>query len=118
MKFPPFRVWLVSIFLFVTIKDNGKNKQEPKGPDKPAIPYMRFHRKVNILVGLFIDLLQISFACQVFESVRTNYPDQKVWELSRIIGQMWRELDDNERQPYIDEFEAEKVISLNLRIIL
>lgn len=31
-------------------------------------------------------------------------------QVGKLIGQMWREMSDEEKQPYIDEYEREKVV--------
>ncbi len=33
-----------------------------------------------------------------------------VWEVGKIIGQKWREMADQDKQPFFEEYEAEKAI--------
>ena len=48
------------------------------------------------------------FCKSVFESVRKNFPDLPSTEHSKIVGNMWREMNDLEKEKYNDDFEAER----------
>lgn len=58
-------------------------------PEKPLSPFMRFNKKI-------------------FDQVKAANPDLKQWEISCIIQQMWKELNDSEKQEFISEYENSK----------
>lgn len=54
----------------------------------------------------------------MWDSVKAAHPEHKLWELGKVIGQMWREISDVEKQVFIDEHDVEKVIQKKWIFIL
>ena len=69
------------------------------------MPYMRYSRRVwdQVCVAWKRVLDLFSF------KVKNENPELKLWEIGRIIGQMWRDLPEQEKAEFTDEYEGEKV---------
>lgn len=98
--------WIASSVTAPTIPHSGGTKgkstnqaqtipnmpQPPKPPDKPLMPYVRYNKKM-------------------WDKLRGDGNSElKLWDISRMIGSKWREMSDEDKQPYFDEYEAEKSI--------
>ena len=49
------------------------------------------------------------FSRKVWETVKSENPDFKLFEVGRVISQMWQELSEDQKKEYVIEFENEKV---------
>jgi len=77
--------------IFTPGHHRGRNgaPRAPKMPEKPVAPFVRYSQKH-------------------WDTVKTNNPDMRMWEISKFIARMWREAADEERETFIQGYEHEK----------
>lgn len=49
------------------------------------------------------------YSKKVWDTTKNANPDLKLWEISKVIAQQWRDLSDEEKQVYVNEYEADMV---------
>jgi len=69
---------------------SASSLKPPKPPDRPLVPYMRFSRKM-------------------WSKVRAENADRQLWDIGKVIGQMWREASEIDKAVYQHEYELEKI---------
>lgn len=72
-----------------TNEPSNANVKPPKAPERPLVPYMRFSRKM-------------------WSKVRSDNPDAQLWDIGKVIGQMWRDTPESEKAIFQAEYEVEK----------
>lgn len=49
------------------------------------------------------------YSRKMWDSVKNSNPELKLWEVGKLIGQMWHDLSDEGKKEFIEEYELEKV---------
>ncbi|KAK6101694.1 HMG (high mobility group) box family protein [Brugia pahangi] len=70
-------------------QNDSNSLKPPKPPDRPLVPYMRFSRKM-------------------WAKVRAENPDSQLWDIGKVIGQMWRDAPESEKAIYHQEYDIER----------
>ncbi|KIL64601.1 hypothetical protein M378DRAFT_77996 [Amanita muscaria Koide BX008] len=66
-----------------------KGKKDPKAPKRPLSAYMFFSQDWR-------------------ERIKTENPDAGFGEVGKLLGAKWKELDDEEKKPYVERAAQDK----------
>ncbi|KAJ7702589.1 high mobility group box domain-containing protein [Mycena metata] len=67
----------------------GKGKKDPNAPKRALSAYMFFSQDWR-------------------ERIKTENPDAGFGEVGKLLGAKWKELDDEEKKPYVDQAAKDK----------
>ncbi|OJT14252.1 Non-histone chromosomal protein 6 [Trametes pubescens] len=67
----------------------AKGKKDPKAPKRALSAYMFFSQDWR-------------------ERIKAENPDAGFGEIGKLLGAKWKELDDDEKKPYLDQAAADK----------
>ncbi|KAI0632820.1 high mobility group box domain-containing protein, partial [Trametes polyzona] len=68
----------------------AKSKKDPNAPKRALSAYMFFSQDWR-------------------ERIKAENPDAGFGEIGKLLGAKWKELDDDEKKPYLDQAAADKV---------
>ena len=85
--------------IFTPGHHRGRNgaPRAPKMPEKPVAPFVRYSQKH-------------------WDTVKTNNPDMRMWEISKFIARMWREAAEEERETFIQAHDHGEFLTLAGRV--
>jgi hypothetical protein len=70
-------------------KEDERKKEKSDKPKRPTTAYLIFSNDNR-------------------DSIKEKNPNMKVTDIAKVLGGMWREMGDDEKQPYVDRAEQEK----------
>ena len=69
-------------------REMGAYRRRKQANRRPISSYLRFYNEIR-------------------ESLRKEFPDAKITELSKVAGERWRALDENAKQKYINAYQED-----------
>jgi hypothetical protein len=84
------------------IAAKAKGDAVPAVPGAPAAPVSKPKKKSDKPLSAFMQ-----YTNEVRNKVREENPDMKMPEISKVIGQMWKDLGEEGKKPYFDRYKAE-----------
>jgi len=91
------------------IASKAKGEAVPAVPGVPAAPEGKpMKKKSDKPLSAFMQ-----YTNEVRNKVREENPDFKMPEISKVIGQMWKDLGEEGKKPYFDRYKAEAEAKAN-----